>query len=138
MRQRLIDTLRRPARPDEAALLETAGTKMYPARRLRDSGCGLVVRSLRRQTHDFFDIIVIDAELRADVNRPDLGAEVVLEIELAADVGARRLAVLTHHHECRKEDSFEADNHREETERKLVEDEGTAQERGGSSGPSGY
>src|ERR1700704_226868 len=73
-------------------------------------------------------MIVIDAELRADVNRPDLGAEVVLEIELAADVGARRLAVLTHHHECRKEDGFEADNHREKAERELVEDEGTAQQ----------
>src|SRR5947209_5949756 len=72
-------------------------------------------------TDDVLHVVDVDAQSTADVDRPDLGAQVRLEVELAADVGPRRLTVLAHHDEGREEDRFEADDHREEAEGELVE-----------------
>src|SRR5947209_3502647 len=58
-------------------------------------------------TDDVFDVLHVYAERLADVHRPDLGAEVRLEVELSANVRTRRLPVLTHHHEGRQEDGLE-------------------------------
>lgn len=46
------------------------------------------VLSVDRVADDIFDMGIVDAEDRADVDRPDLGADVGLEVELTADVGA--------------------------------------------------
>ena len=42
-------------------------------------------------SNDVFDVLVVDAERGADVYGPDLGTNVGLEAELAANVGARGL-----------------------------------------------
>src|SRR5437870_9342686 len=95
-----------------------------PARSMRRSSapaCQLGARAFDRLTHDVLDVARVDAQRVADVHRPDLRAEVRLEVELATDVGPRRLAVLADHDERREEDVLEADDHRQQSERELVE-----------------
>jgi hypothetical protein len=76
-----------------------------------------------RGADDGLDVFGVETERLTDVNRPDLRSKVVLEVEVAADVGANRLAVLTHHDERRKEDRFETHHHREQSVGELVEDD---------------
>src|SRR5947209_11687911 len=85
------------------------------------SGAELLPRALNRLLDDGFDVVGIDAELVTDVNRPDLRTQVRLEVELAAHISASRLAVLTDHDERRQEDGLQADDHGQQTKRKLVE-----------------
>src|SRR3954453_14262083 len=63
----------------------------------------------------------VDPQRLADVDGPDLGPEVRLEVELAADIGPGGLAVLADHDEGGEEDRLEADDHGEESEGELVE-----------------
>ena len=90
----------------------------------------LLAVALDRVADDRLDVVRIDAELLTDVDRPDLAAQVVLEVEIGADVGPRGLAVLAHHHERGQEDRLEADDHREQSVGELVEDEARAEDAG--------
>ena len=69
--------------------------------------------------NDILDVGFVDTENRADMHRPDLGTHVVLEVELATNIGPCGLTVLTDHHERGQEDRFQAHDHRQETKRKL-------------------
>src|SRR5437660_1702366 len=66
-------------------------------------------------------MVDVDTEGLADVDGPDLRSQVRLEVELTADVGPCCLAVLADHDERREEDCLQADNHRQQAERELVE-----------------
>src|SRR5438270_6518988 len=90
-------------------------------RRTPPSGGQLLFRAFDGLAHDLLDVVHVDPEGLADVDGPDLGPQVGLEVELAADVGALGLAVLADHDEGRKEDGLQADDHRQQTERELVE-----------------
>ena len=57
-----------------------------------------------------FDVVGVDAQCLADVHRPDFGAQVGLEVQLAAYLGAHGLAVLADHDEGGQEDRLQADD----------------------------
>src|SRR5437764_146396 len=102
-------------------------TRRTSPRRLRDppgavgSPRELGLRAFDGLPDDVFDVDGVDVEGVADVDGPDLRAEVGLEVQLAADVSAGGLAVLADHDEGGQEDRFEADDHGEQPERELVE-----------------
>src|SRR5579859_416862 len=72
--------------------------------------------------YDRLDVFGIESQGLADMHRPDLRAEVVLEVEVATNIRPGGLTVLAHHHECREEDRFETHHHGEEPVGERVED----------------
>jgi transposase len=104
---------------------------------VRSSGPSSLVVEMRvcavdRLAYNFFNVIDVDAESFADVHRPDLRTQVGFEVKIAADIRASPLSVLRDHNEgCENadrrvsatvvEDRFQADDHRQQAERELVE-----------------
>src|SRR5438552_18823527 len=88
---------------------------------LRGGGGSFCAVSIHCGADDGFDVLRVDTERLADMNSPYLRPQVVLEVEVAAEVRSSGLPVLAHHDEGGEEDRFEADHHRQQTERELVE-----------------
>src|SRR2546426_5947541 len=76
-----------------------------------------------RLRDDVLHVLGIDPQRLTDVHRPDLRAQVVLEVDLTANLGTLGLAVLTDEDERREEDRLQADHQRQQPEGEAVEDD---------------